>query len=299
MGRVLITGCNGYLGTEMGWYFKIHGWEVFGLDPKPAPKFQEDILLDFENKIVQDLKSRPWAVDAVIHLGGFGIMADDFEESNYQEHNVNSTKVLRELYPDVPLYLASTMSMYNEDKQIEHVHPYSRSKHEAENYVDVAFRMGAITGTNRDGSFNGVVDAMIDSAIRKNEIIIAQGTKMRAPAGLTYICMMYYRNVANGLLANRSRKESAQVVMHLYETCQSIEDIAMAVHQCMGILPKYNTEKINFTRQDDLKGIINLSAYISHVPPDFQPSHVYDVRLNRIVMECIERYECFVKGAKS
>ena len=100
--------------------------------------------------------------------------------------------------------------MYNEQKQIEHKHPYTRSKHEAEAYADVVFRMGTIVGTNRTGGFVGVIDKMINSAIKKREITVAQGAKMRPLAGITYICMMYFRNVENGALARRAKREGGK-----------------------------------------------------------------------------------------
>lgn len=60
MSNVLITGCNGYLGVEMSMYFRMHGWSVFCVDPKPAQKYQEDVLTDFENKHIQELMEPPW-----------------------------------------------------------------------------------------------------------------------------------------------------------------------------------------------------------------------------------------------
>lgn len=301
MRNVLITGCNGYLGVEMSMYFRMHGWHVFGVDPKPAPKCQEGVLEDFENKHIQDLMAPPWVVDAVIHLGGASKIVDDYPDSYYTKHNVETTKRLRELYPDVPLYLASTTAMYNEQKQIEHKHPYTRSKHEAEAYADVVFRMGTIVGTNRTGDFHGVIDLMIDSAFKKREIIVAQGAKMRPLAGITYICMMYFRNVENGALAGRAKREGAKVIMHLYETCQSIENMATATYRGLYALSqtRYDAGKINFVRQNDLKGILKQAPTISSIPPDFQPGPVYDVRLFRLVMECLERYEYFVKDSAS
>lgn len=299
MRNVLITGCNGYLGVEMSMYFRMHGWHVFGVDPKPAPKCQEGVLEDFENKHIQDLMAPPWVVDAVVHLGGASKIVDDYPDSYYTKHNVETTKRLRELYPDVPLYLASTTGMYNEQRQIEHKHPYTRSKHEAEAFADVVFRMGTIVGTNRAGNFDYVIDLMIDSALKKREIIVAQGAKIRPLAGITYICMMYFRNVENGALARRAKREGAKVIMHLYETCQSIENIATATHRGLYALSqtRYDAGKINFVRQNDLKGILKQAPSISSIPPDFQPGPVYDVRLFRLVMECLERYEYFVKDS--
>ena len=299
MRNVLITGCNGYLGVEMSMYFRMHGWKVFGVDLNPAPACQEGVLADFEEKPVQELKAGPWVVDAVVHLAGASKLVDDYPAAHYTEHNVHSTKRLRELYADTPLYLASTTAMYNEQKQVDHKHPYSRSKYEAEEYADVVFRMGSINGTNRNGMFHNVIDLMIDSAITKNEIVVAQGSKMRPLAGLTYICMMYYRAVANGVFAARAKQQGARVIQHLYETCQSIENIGMAVHRCLNALPDSPAEDINFIRQNDLKGILKQAPVISGMPPDFQPSPVYDIRLFRLVMECVERYEYFAKTAGS
>ena len=61
-------------------------------------------------------------LDAIIHLAGASKIVDDLPDSHYRTNNVETTKHLREMYPDVPLYLASTTSMYNETKQIEHKH---------------------------------------------------------------------------------------------------------------------------------------------------------------------------------
>ena len=229
------------------------------------------------------------------HLAGASKLVDDYPASHYTEHNVHSTKRLRELYPDRPLYLASTTDMYNDKKQIDHKHPYTRSKYEAEDYADVVFRMGTINGVNRAGNFDFVIDLMIDGAITKKEIVVAQGATMLPIAGLTYICMMYYRAVANGVFAERAKREGARVIQHLYETCQSIENIGTAVHRALYALPqeRYDAAQIKFIRQNDLRGIVKQSPAISSIPPDFQPNPVYEVHLFRLVMECVERCETY------
>ena len=158
-------------------YFRAHGWHVYGVDPKPAPKCQEGVLEDFENKHIQDLMAPPWVVDAVIHLGGLSKIVDDYPESQYTKHNVETTKKLRELYPDVPLYLASTTAMYNQQKQIEHLHPYTRSKQEAEAYADVVFRMGTIVGTNRADAFVGMIDFMMITLSRRGRLSCRRGRR--------------------------------------------------------------------------------------------------------------------------
>ena len=274
-------------------YFRMHGWRVFGVDLKPAPACQEGVLADFEEKQVQELKAAPWVVDAVVHLGGASKMVDDFPDSYYIENNVNATKRLRELYPVTPLYLASTTAMYNEQKQIEHKHPYSRTKQEAEAYADVIFRMGTISGTNRNGAFCTVIDQMIHAATTNNVIVVAQGAKMRPLAGITYICMMYYRNVANGALAERAKKEGAKVIQHLYETCQPIEAVANCICSSMEELRAWRGEA---SRAIEMKALeVGEGNGVSSCPPDFQANPVYDIRLFRLVDECLERYEYFAK----
>ena len=293
MPNVVITGCNGYLGTELSLFFKMHGWHVCGIDPKPPNDQQRSYLLDHEQKNIEDLKAPPWQADAVVHLGGASRMADDLTDKHYFDLNVEQSHHLEELYPLTPIYLASTTAMYNEDKQIEHKHPYTETKHRSEIYCKVAFRLGTICGINNNGQFISLIDHMIHSAMTKNEIRIEDGGRYRPLSGITYICMMILRNVTNGALAQRATDENSHVIMHLYETCKTIEVIATAVQRCLRTSTIHRSEneiQINRpTRLDDLYP----HKRISSIPPDFQNDLIYDARLYRLVMECIERYLYF------
>ena len=294
--RVLITGCNGYLGVEMSMYFKMHGCTVHGVDTVALPKAQDRILTDFMQIGVDDLTEHSFKdLDAVLHLASVTRVADDIPESQYTKHNVESTAYLRELYPDIPLYLASTSAMYNEAGEIEHHHPYTRSKHDAERYANVVFRMGSVVGTNRAGQLGYIADRMLHSAVKDQVIVIAEGSKMRPLAGITYICMMWYRAVANGTFAARSQREDTKVVQHLYETCTSVENIGYAVHHVCDMLPyAHKSGEIELIHQNDLEGLDKQAPRISSVPPDFKFHQVYDIRLFRLIMECVERYEYFI-----
>lgn len=293
---VLITGCNGYIGADLSRCFKFHGWNVFGIDPAPLPENQREYFAEFQQSTILESDRKVHGLHAIVHLAGASKVADDLPDSHYQEQNVDTTKHLREQYPDVPLYMASTMAMYNENKQIEHKHVYSKTKHEAEAYADVVFRIGTTCGANHQGKFDYVIDLMLDSAIKQRKIVVAQGAKMRPLAGLTYVCMMIHRNALNGAFARRARSENAKVIQHLYEACDSIENIATTVHRVLYALPqtKYDAGKIEFIRQNDLSGIAKQAPTISCVPPDFYANQVYTTRLFRLIAECLERYETFV-----
>ena len=67
------------------------------MDPKPASKCQEDVLEDFEIKHMKELMGPPWMVNAIIHLGGASQISDDYLDSYYTKHNVDTTKQLRGL----------------------------------------------------------------------------------------------------------------------------------------------------------------------------------------------------------
>ena len=288
MRSVLITGCSGYVGSDMSLYFNLHGWEVFGIDSSAPSSQLARELADFEQKKVQKLMAPPWKVDAVLHLAGASKIVDDYPDEHYFDNNVGTTKHLRELYPDVPIYLASTTAMFDENAEIKHLHPYTESKAAAEEYANVVFRMGTIVGANHAGDFHGVIDMMLDSICRRKELLVAEGAKMRPLAGLTYICAMWHRAVSSGRFAERSMDEGALVIQHLYETVQSIENVSRAV---IGYFKGNNPLEFKVIRRNDLKGIEKQAPPISSIPPDFELGPLNDIRLARLVAECVERYE--------
>ena len=305
MGRsVLITGCNGYIGADVAVTFKQHGWSVYGIDMLPPTARQQGLFDDFICGEVQDQtrKTLP-EVDAILHFAAESRLVDNLSEVHYYNHNVLSTKRLYEIY-DAPIYLASTTAMYNEAREVEHKHYYSGSKVLAEDFVDVSFRQGTVVGANYNGVFRGVVDLMIDNAVKKGEITVAQPRKWRPLAGLTYLSNMWYRYVDNGTLVQPELRSQLGrvVVMHLWETCCTIGDIAQAVVDML--MKKLERSKaddlglfplaIELQEQEDLEGIEKKAPYISSKTPDYEHSPVYVTRLYRLVTEAIERYEISV-----
>ena len=303
MSSVLITGCNGYVGVEMCNKFRQHGWQVYGIDMCPPHGNQEGLLHKFVCSPVQELTAKTVpSVDAVIHLAGASRIVDTFPESYYYENNVDSTQCLRALYPDTPIYLASTTGMFNESREIEHKHPYTSSKAMAEKYADVVFRMGTIVGANINGDYHGVADLMLHSALTKGNITVAQGDKWRPLAGLNFICNTYFQYVSSGTIL---KPNGFQTWKHLWETCVTVEQISTAIYDMLWNKDSFGTrpedagpvEPVGRIFQEDLKGIEKKAPVISSIPPDYveEDSPLYTTRLYRVITECIERYEMFVK----
>ena len=185
--KVLITGCSGYLGSEMSAFFIDNDWLVFGIDPiEPTNDLG---LTEFIQAKVGNVAQDLLDVDVVIHLAGLTKLGFDREE--YWRNNVESTKRLRDLYPDVPILFASTCAMYNEHGLPDVNHPYPASKREAEQYVDIVFRMGSVTGCSRFGHYLRVPDHMIANAYKEKVIRVINPEDQRALASIGWICEQY------------------------------------------------------------------------------------------------------------
>lgn len=304
MKGVLITGCNGYIGVDMSIAFNRHGWEVWGVDIVPPNANQRGLFKDFVCSRVQDLTmSKIPKVDAVVHLAGASKVVDTHSEVYYYDNNVGTTKVLRGLYPDTAIYLASTTGMYNEKGEVEHKHYYTSSKELAEEYADIAFRMGTLCGANANGHYHLVMDLMIHNAITKGEITVAQGNKWRPLLSLTHACEAWVQYVTSGHLMENIANGYENVFMNLYETVATIEDIARAivdvywVRRTFDLKPEdvSSVKPVELKYQDDLEGIEKKAPPLSSVPSDFNDSSVWRTRLLRLVAESIERYQSFVR----
>lgn len=284
MNRVLITGCNGYLGVEMCHSFSTWGWDVFGVDPSTLT--ENRWLTDFCHMSISELRQKPWDVDVIIHLAGASVADDRYDEAYFVTNTIEATQKLRHLYPETPIVFSSTCTMYNEAGEIEHKHHYSRTKERAEREVDQAFRIGSITGANRCGCIVTVIDLMIDSAYKRGYINIAEGDKYRPVASIDYICDAY-RQYATLLPFDKL----GSTVVNLWNAVATIDDIGEAA---AGLVSYTTRKEIEVRRQDNLNRIDKKQPRMSIIPPDCDIIRQRRSALLSVVQNAIERYEKYV-----
>jgi nucleoside-diphosphate-sugar epimerase len=145
---ILITGHQGFIGSNLERYLVEKNYVVTGLDIKSG----SDIL-------TCDLPK----CDLVIHLAGVGGVRESLADpAKYWRNNVEGTRRILEHYKDVRVLVASSSSQYE-----PHLNPYAASKHVIESIPhdnSVFMRFHTVYGpTPRSGMFfdkliNGTLD---------------------------------------------------------------------------------------------------------------------------------------------
>ena len=280
---VLITGCNGYIGAALSVLFQNVGCTVFGVSRSPLEPQLEPYVFRHLQCSVPDLDRdgfEPYPMGSIVHLAGSRI-SNKLSDDDYHWNNVQSTRHLKHIYPGVPIYLASTIGMYNQKGKIQHLHAYSRSKEEAEKYADASFRIGTVCGSNMFGNFNTIIDAMVDSVYKHNEITVVQSHKMRPLISLDKVCVAILVNVIQGWRG----------VLDLWTTVHSVGDIAEAVRHSFDMgKHRRNPTPIEVIHKTSP---IDAPPAISTVPPDCVVSK-YDAQLFSLVSQSIASYEKYV-----
>jgi len=108
--KILITGNEGFIGSNLEKFLKLQGHVVTGLDIKSG----NDIL-------VCELPD----CDLVVHLAGMGGVRESLADpAKYWRNNVEGTKRILEHYCDKRVLVAGSSSQYE-----PHLNPYAASKH--------------------------------------------------------------------------------------------------------------------------------------------------------------------------
>ena len=105
MKTVLVTGCNGYIGSKLVLKFISNGFFVIGLDISN----KENSLLNFDNfkyfKIdynnIDESLFNSFKIDVVYHLARCGVSSNDKNNINKQVVNISITKKILEFCKDI------------------------------------------------------------------------------------------------------------------------------------------------------------------------------------------------------
>ena len=141
--HVLVTGCNGYIGSHVCKILFEHGIKIDGMDIDIHGEDKNDVsqyLHDFHGFSVlevyrrQSLKTpmgKQWPdYDAVVHLGGLSVVPESMKRpADYYMTNVMGTLAVCEVFPQAHILFASTSAAW------EMASPYAKSKVAAEDII--------------------------------------------------------------------------------------------------------------------------------------------------------------------
>ena len=286
---VLVTGCNGYLGTEVCWHFSVHGWYVVGLDKREPAQDQGEYLDAFyKEKLWRSKLALDYPFDAIVHLAGASRPRPGYTAEEYQRNNVKASAVLRSLYPQLPIIYASTMSIYNEGGYIDHdeMSLYASSKKAGEEYADVVINFGTIVGANRLGNFMSFIDCMIHDADTSGRIYVLEGDKKRGILTLDAAVGAIFEPVSR-MLGMRVPGEFNKCA----QTCISIREGASM------LATFFNVPVAEVNSLDDIVGDAAAKSSpadgqrVSYVKPNWRPTVVDTAVALGVAYKAIERYD--------
>ena len=133
--RVLVTGCNGYIGSHVCKILNERGHVIDGIDINIHGEDKNDVnqyLKNYYNNNVRDYRKSHLYPDyeAVVHLGGLSVVPESMKRpSDYYVSNVMGTLSVCEMFPKAHILFASTSAAW------EMASPYAKSKVAAEDVI--------------------------------------------------------------------------------------------------------------------------------------------------------------------
>lgn len=184
MARVLVTGCNGYIGSHVVKMLAEHGYDVEGWDIDIHGDDHNDVSKYLTNFFAEDVNniSCAWTqFDSVVHLGGLSVVPQSMlEPTAYYNTNIMGTDALLRKVGTPHILFASTSSAW------EMASPYARSKVGAEDVIKekadgyTIFRFFNVSGTDgrhrQIGPATHLIRVAAEAAAGKREGMKIYGT---------------------------------------------------------------------------------------------------------------------------
>lgn len=291
MGKhILITGVCGYIGTALAHHLFNNGFAVSGLDRNPAPSALREILNQFYCAHILDIPNyhgKLPTVSAVVHLAGASRITGDIERQTYFKENKICSKVLRQEYPNrTPIYFASTLAIYDEERQLRTTSDYAMSKLQAENYANYILRLATVVGPNPEGKFHSFVDIMMDTALREGKIYLWQGDKYRPTINLSFL-LSTITDILNTPIGIQIRQ--------LYQCCTKIRRYAETIKH---FLENTGNIPVEIIEADDAEKHLlkehqkNTTAYVSSKIGYSTSGYDDQIQLNDLIARTYKAHKC-------
>jgi UDP-glucose 4-epimerase len=215
--RVLVTGCNGYIGSHVCKILNERGHIIDGMDIDIHGEDKNDVsqyLHDFHNVDVlevhkhQSLKTPidlQWPrYDAVVHLGGLSVVPESMKRpADYYLTNVMGTLAICEMFDEAHILFASTSAAW------EMASPYAKSKVAAEDIIKekamgyTIFRFFNVSGSDgvhkQIGPSTHLIRVAAEVACKKREWIDIYGTDYNTKDGTCIRDYVHVVDLANAI----------------------------------------------------------------------------------------------------
>jgi len=202
MARVLVTGCNGYIGSHVVKMLAEHGYDVEGWDIDIHGDDHNDVSKYLVNFFAEDVNNISFAwtqFDSVVHLGGLSVVPQSMKEPTaYYNTNIMGTDALLRQVGTPHILFASTSSAW------EMASPYARSKVGAEDVIKekadgyTIFRFFNVSGTDgrhrQIGPATHLIRVAAEAAAGKREGMKIYGTDYETRDGT---CIRDYVHVCD------------------------------------------------------------------------------------------------------
>jgi UDP-glucose 4-epimerase len=209
--RVLVTGCNGYIGSHVVHGLKQHGHHVAGWDINVHGEYN-DIRPMLDMFMETDVTGNHvgGTYDAVIHLAGLSAVAPSvLNPTAYYHTNILGTENVVKNTDTGHVLFASTSSAW------EMASPYARSKVAAEDVIKelsdnyTIFRFFNVSGTNgafrQLGPATHLIRVAAEVAAGKRDHLDVYGTDYNTPDGTCIRDYVHVMDLANALVESVSR----------------------------------------------------------------------------------------------